>query len=185
MFSVLEAVSPRQVNFHALQAATFVKERMWDADSGRLRRSFRLNASDAGGYADDYAHLVEGLLDLYQVIPDVEKLGFVLICINANQAGSSEGENPRAGFCHASVSNIVRPVTMKHESMCFAWALSVICWSRGGDRRMAIPNGWSGRMSCRTPWTPCFGTKLAVRAYCLRCSTSPSDMPSLCSPQIC
>eukprot|EP00208_Stichococcus_sp_RCC1054_P002857 CAMPEP_0206140746 /NCGR_PEP_ID=MMETSP1473-20131121/10535_1 /ASSEMBLY_ACC=CAM_ASM_001109 /TAXON_ID=1461547 /ORGANISM="Stichococcus sp, Strain RCC1054" /LENGTH=783 /DNA_ID=CAMNT_0053535017 /DNA_START=195 /DNA_END=2546 /DNA_ORIENTATION=+ len=50
----------------AQQAATFVKERMWDADSGRLRRSFRLNASDAGGYADDYAHLVEGLLDLYQ-----------------------------------------------------------------------------------------------------------------------
>lgn len=55
---------------------------MWDADSGRLRRSFRLNASVAGGYADDYAHLVEGLLDLYQVISGPEGLGFVLMCIH-------------------------------------------------------------------------------------------------------
>ena len=51
------------------QAAAFVKAKLVDGGTGRLRRSFRLNASEAGGYADDYAHLIEGLLDLFQVHP--------------------------------------------------------------------------------------------------------------------
>jgi len=44
-----------------------VRDKLWDAGSARLTRSFRLGASVAGGYADDYAYLISGLLDLYQV----------------------------------------------------------------------------------------------------------------------
>ncbi len=56
-------------NGRRAQAAAFVKGKLVDGGTGRLRRSFRLNASEAGGYADDYAHLIEGLLDLFQVRP--------------------------------------------------------------------------------------------------------------------
>jgi uncharacterized protein YyaL (SSP411 family) len=50
-----------------LQAAQFVRDKLWDPETSRLRRSFRLGPSAAAGYADDYAYLISGLLDLYQV----------------------------------------------------------------------------------------------------------------------
>ena len=50
-----------------LQAAQFVRDKLWDPQTSRLRRSFRLGPSAAAGYADDYAYLISGLLDLYQV----------------------------------------------------------------------------------------------------------------------
>lgn len=51
----------------ALQAAKHVLDKLADKATGRLKRSFRKNASVAEGYADDYAYVIEGLLDLYQV----------------------------------------------------------------------------------------------------------------------
>ena len=45
-----------------------MRDKLWDPKACRLRRSFRLGPSAAAGYADDYAYLISGLLDLYQVI---------------------------------------------------------------------------------------------------------------------
>lgn len=60
---------------HAAQkAARFVRDKLWDPETSRLRRSFRLGPSVAAGYADDYALLISGLLDLYQADGDVEWL---------------------------------------------------------------------------------------------------------------
>ncbi|KAJ3047510.1 spermatogenesis-associated protein 20, partial [Rhizophlyctis rosea] len=50
----------------ATRAAEFFYERMWDRGRKVLKRSFREGAGDVEGFADDYAFLVQGLLDLYE-----------------------------------------------------------------------------------------------------------------------
>ena len=50
-----------------VQAAEFARAKLWDPETKRLRRSFRVGPSAAQGFADDYAYMIAGLLDLYQV----------------------------------------------------------------------------------------------------------------------
>ena len=54
----------------ARRAAGFVRERMWNAGNRRLLRRYRQGHADVDAYADDYACLIFGLLDLFQVDPD-------------------------------------------------------------------------------------------------------------------
>jgi len=53
----------------AQKAAHFIHEQLWK--DGRLRRSYRQGASDVGGFCDDYAALIQGLLDLYEADFDI------------------------------------------------------------------------------------------------------------------
>jgi uncharacterized protein YyaL (SSP411 family) len=48
----------------AQKAASFIREKLWK--DGALLRSYRQGASDVGGFCDDYAALIQGLLDLYE-----------------------------------------------------------------------------------------------------------------------
>lgn len=48
----------------ATGAARFVKEKLWDAEGKVLYRSFHETRSDIRAFADDYAFLIEALLDL-------------------------------------------------------------------------------------------------------------------------
>jgi uncharacterized protein YyaL (SSP411 family) len=50
----------------AQKAATFVRNNLFDAATGTLRRSYRQGPSDIHGFAADYAFLISGLLDLYE-----------------------------------------------------------------------------------------------------------------------
>jgi len=50
-------------------SATFLREHLWK--DGALLRSYREGASTIGGFADDYAALIQGLLDLYEADFDV------------------------------------------------------------------------------------------------------------------
>lgn len=49
----------------AQRAATFIREHLTNAD-GELLRSYRQGAGTTSGFADDYAFLIQGLLDLYE-----------------------------------------------------------------------------------------------------------------------
>jgi uncharacterized protein YyaL (SSP411 family) len=49
----------------AQRAARFIREHLFDAASGMLRRSFREGPAEIHGFATDYAFLISGLLDLY------------------------------------------------------------------------------------------------------------------------
>ncbi len=49
-----------------MQAADFVRSKLWESEKKRLRRSFRQGPSPTQGFADDYAYLIAGLLDLYE-----------------------------------------------------------------------------------------------------------------------
>jgi uncharacterized protein YyaL (SSP411 family) len=58
----------------ANNAADFIQQKLYRADTNTLSRSYRQGTSDVNGFASDYAFLVQGLLDLYEVSFDVGRL---------------------------------------------------------------------------------------------------------------
>ena len=60
----------RDLLAHAQRGATFLRSRLWDEPSGRLRRRFRAGEAGIDGYAEDYASVVFGLLALFQIDGD-------------------------------------------------------------------------------------------------------------------
>jgi uncharacterized protein len=58
----------------AQRAASFLQERMWDQQRGLLQRRFRNGDAAIDAYAEDYAFLVFGLLELFQASGDGEWL---------------------------------------------------------------------------------------------------------------
>jgi uncharacterized protein YyaL (SSP411 family) len=54
----------------ARDAAAFVRDRLWDADTRTLLRRHRDGQAAIDGYAEDYAYLVFGLLELFAADPD-------------------------------------------------------------------------------------------------------------------
>ena len=53
----------------ARRAAAFVREQMWHAKSGVLLRRYRDGHAEIDGYAEDYAYMIFGLLELFQADP--------------------------------------------------------------------------------------------------------------------
>ena len=53
----------------ARRAAAFIRERMWNARTGILRRRYREGHAEIDGYAEDYAYLIAGLVELFQADP--------------------------------------------------------------------------------------------------------------------
>jgi uncharacterized protein len=62
----------------AARAATFVRSNLWNADQGVLLRRYRLGAAGVEAYAEDYAYLIFGLLELFQASGDAAWLDWVL-----------------------------------------------------------------------------------------------------------
>jgi uncharacterized protein YyaL (SSP411 family) len=58
----------------ATRAATFLRANLYDEKSKLLYRNYRQGRSDIEGFADDYAFVIQGLLDLYEVSFDLEWL---------------------------------------------------------------------------------------------------------------
>jgi uncharacterized protein YyaL (SSP411 family) len=58
----------------ATRAAEFLQRELYDAATGMLYRSWREGRSDIPGFAEDYAYLIQGLLDLYEAGFDIRWL---------------------------------------------------------------------------------------------------------------
>jgi uncharacterized protein len=58
----------------ARRAATFLRTTMWDPQTGTLLRRYRDGHAEIDGYAEDYAYLISGLLELFQADPRAEWL---------------------------------------------------------------------------------------------------------------
>ena len=58
----------------AQKAIKFIRNELYDAKTGILYRSYRNGRSNIEGFADDYAFLIQGLLDLYEASFEVEWL---------------------------------------------------------------------------------------------------------------
>jgi len=54
----------------ARRSAAFIRDRLWSDKRQTLLRRFRAGRAEIDGYAEDYAYLVFGLLELYQADPD-------------------------------------------------------------------------------------------------------------------
>jgi uncharacterized protein YyaL (SSP411 family) len=58
----------------ARRAASFIRDRMWNAGTATLLRRFRAGEAGIEAYAEDYAYLIFGLLELFQADPLTEWL---------------------------------------------------------------------------------------------------------------
>ena len=62
----------------ARRAAAFVRAHLWDPASGTLLRRYRKGEAGVEGYAEDYAYLIFGLLELFQADGDPQWLEWAL-----------------------------------------------------------------------------------------------------------
>jgi hypothetical protein len=62
----------------AVDALSFVREHLWDADEQRLARRYKDGDVKGTGYLDDYAFLARGAFEVYQTTGDVDHLAFAL-----------------------------------------------------------------------------------------------------------
>ncbi|MEF8856896.1 MAG: thioredoxin domain-containing protein, partial [Haloplanus sp.] len=62
----------------ATDALEFVREHLYDAETGRLTRRFKAGDVQVEGYLDDYAFLAKGAFDCYQVTGEVDHLAFAV-----------------------------------------------------------------------------------------------------------
>ena len=62
----------------ATRSANFVRAKLYDSSRKILYRSYREGRSNIEGFADDYAMVIQGLLDLYEASFDVEWLKFAM-----------------------------------------------------------------------------------------------------------
>ena len=60
----------------AVHAAKFLQANLYDSSRNILYRNYREDRSDIEAFADDYAFVIQGLLDLYEASFDVEWLKF-------------------------------------------------------------------------------------------------------------
>ena len=58
----------------AIDAAAFIKNRLYDSDTATLKRLYLDGPSATDAYADDYAYLIRGLIDLYEATADIQWL---------------------------------------------------------------------------------------------------------------
>jgi len=58
----------------AKRAATFIHDRMWNAETQTLLRRYRRGEASIEAYAEDYAYLISGVLELFFADPDVRWL---------------------------------------------------------------------------------------------------------------
>jgi uncharacterized protein len=58
----------------ATRAATFLRSNLYDSSRKLLYRNYRAGRSDIEGFADDYAFVIQGLLELYQASFNIEWL---------------------------------------------------------------------------------------------------------------
>lgn len=60
----------------AVKAVRFIKQNLFDASTGTMRRVYREGPGDAPAFADDYANFIQGLLELYEATFDDQYLEF-------------------------------------------------------------------------------------------------------------
>jgi uncharacterized protein YyaL (SSP411 family) len=97
----------------ATRAAEFIERELYDDATGTLYRSWRDGRSDIGGFAEDYAFLIQGLLDLYEAGFDLRWLRWA----TRLQAGMDERfwDPLRGGYFNSRVDDPTVIVRLKED----------------------------------------------------------------------
>ncbi len=77
----------------AERAAAFIRARLFEPESGDLMRRYRDGEAAIDGFVDDYAYLIQGLLDLYEASFDVRHLEWALALQEKQNALFWDGRN--------------------------------------------------------------------------------------------
>jgi uncharacterized protein YyaL (SSP411 family) len=156
----------------AERAARFIKTHMWDAGRQVLLRRYRAGAAAIDGYAEDYAFLIFGLLELFQSGGDAQWLEWALALQQRQDASfwdpagggwfSTTGEDP---------SVLVR---MKEDydgaepspSAVGAWNLLALHHLTGDarhrDRAVQVLAGFAGRLTTLGRAVPMMAAALSI-----------------------
>jgi hypothetical protein len=59
-------------------ASEFLRSRLYDGKTGVLKRRYRAGSTEISGFVDDYAFLIQGLLDLYEASFNVKWLSWAI-----------------------------------------------------------------------------------------------------------
>ncbi len=98
----------------AEKAARFLRTEMADPQSGELLRSWREGPGNVRGFAEDYAFLIQGLLDLYEA--DLEA-GWLEWALALQQKQDALFRDPESGVYFGSAGDDpLVPVRMKDDS---------------------------------------------------------------------
>ncbi|MEF8867075.1 MAG: thioredoxin domain-containing protein [Haloarculaceae archaeon] len=101
----------------AERALSFVRERLWDADTRRLTRRWKDGDAKVTGYLEDYAFLGRGALDLYGATGDVEHLAFALdLARVVTEEFWDEGERTLYFTPESGESLVARPQELGDQS---------------------------------------------------------------------
>jgi uncharacterized protein YyaL (SSP411 family) len=98
-------------------ALGFVREHLWNAETGRLSRRYRDGDVAVEGYLEDYAFLARGAFDLYGATGDHEHLAFALELARVIEAEFwDEGERTLYFTPQSGESLVARPQELTDSS---------------------------------------------------------------------
>lgn len=80
----------------AENAAKFIQTHLFDSSTGQLLRNYREGPSSVHAFADDYAFLIQGLLDLYESTFNLEWLKWAI---------QLQGNSKRRNNCQKNKTN--------------------------------------------------------------------------------
>ncbi|AGB37363.1 thioredoxin domain-containing protein [Natronococcus occultus] len=110
----------------AVDALEFVRDRLWDAEEGRLSRRFKDGDVAVQGYLEDYAFLARGALGCYEATGEVEHLAFALELARVIEAEFYDAERETIYFTPESGESLVtRPQELNDQSTPSATGVAV------------------------------------------------------------
>jgi uncharacterized protein YyaL (SSP411 family) len=141
----------------ATRAAEFLQRELYDAATGELYRSWREGRSDIPGFAEDYAYLIQALLDLYETGFDLRWLQWA----ERLQAKMDElfWDAERHGYFNSRADDTTVIVRMKEDhdgaepapNSIAALNLLRLDWMLGGEAGQAVPGAPDTDASTRRP----------------------------------
>jgi uncharacterized protein len=156
----------------AQRAAAFIYEVMWDAGRGILRRRYRRGQSAIDGYAEDYACLIFGLLELVEADGDVRWLDWAIELQQRQDA--LFGDETGGGWFSTTGTDPSVLVRLKEEydgaepsaSAVGAWNLLALAQLTGeafyGEHARAVFSGFAQTLSAQGRAVPMLAAALSM-----------------------
>jgi uncharacterized protein YyaL (SSP411 family) len=147
------------------RAAQFIRSTLYDPATGLLQRRYRDGEAAHAGQLDDYAFLVSGLIDLYQVVQEPELLSWA---INLTTTSLQLFRDGKGGGFFDSVADEKVPIRIKADyDGAEPAANSVASMNLLRLGRLTANDDWSGR------------AQQTVDAFSGRINTHPQALPQM------